>query len=163
MKKRIGKITIGLVCIILALGITWTVTQQAQAATIAGQTLALPSTSTVTHDAATYLVIWDRSNGNLVGSPSGADPNFADTLTATNTWVNAAIATAVHLQNGNAWIATTPSLSSDIEYVMGVYNNASPAKTDVPTQGPFLYDPAGNVTFSDTNPIRRKNVGVRTQ
>ena len=163
-KMKYGKITIGLICILLALGITWTVTQQAQAVTVASKTFVLPSTSTVTHDANTYLVIWDRATGDLAYSLQGADPNLAGTVAAANDWATTAvITTAQHAQNTAVWTAALPPLDSNYEYVMGVYNNATPADDDVATQGPFLFDPEQGITFSDTNPIRRKNVGVKTQ
>ena len=155
MKTRLGKVTIGLICIILALGITWTVTQQADAATIASQTFVLPSSSTVTHTANTYIILYQRQTGHLV------DDNGA--IAGGNTWTGGDIATAVHAQNGLVWTATIPALNSNVEYVMAVFDNVAPAKTDVPTMGPFLYDPEQNITYSDTNPIRRKNVGVRAQ
>jgi hypothetical protein len=105
----------------------------------------LPSSSTVTHTANTYIVIWDRRTGNLVAD--------AGTVAAANAWTDGDIATAVHAENGTVWLATIPALESVYEYAMAVYDNASPAKTDVPTMGPFLYDPSSRTVFTDTNPI----------
>ena len=153
--KNHGKIAfIAVVAIWLAVAATWVVVNDTHAATGA-QTFVLPSSSTVTHTANTYIILWDKATGNLVAD--------AGTIAAGNTWTGGDIATAVHAQNGTVWIATIPALDDNYTYVMAIYDAASPAKTDVPTAGPFLYDPDQNITFSDTNPIRRKNVGVKTQ
>ena len=100
---RYGKITIWLICLILAVGLTWTVTQRAEAASTGAQTFVLPSSSTVTHTANTYIILWDKATGNLV------DDNGA--IAAGNTWTGGDIATAVHAQNGTVWTATIPALS----------------------------------------------------
>ena len=154
--KYAGKITIGLICLILALGITWTVTQQAKATTIASQTFVLPSSPSVTYDAATYILIYDRSSGDLMDDGTGVTGA---------TWTNAAIATAPKSATfyTEAYTATIPPLSSDVEYVMVVWTGTNYDNTDTFQAGPFLFDPAQGITFSDTNPIRRKNVGVKTQ
>ena len=155
--KYAGKITlIGLICLILALGITWTVTQQAKATTIASQTFVLPSSPTVTYNAATYIMLYDRSTGNLIDGDDGTD-------NAAWSAVGAAIETAPHATNTEVWTATIPALSSSVEYVMVIWTGANYAATDTFQAGPFLYDPEQNITYSDTNPIRRKNVGVRAQ
>ena len=151
---RYGKITIGLIlAIIIAMGITWTHIDRAGAATSEltdAQTFVLPSTPTVTHTANTYIILWDTATGHLV--------NDAGAIASGNTWTGGDIATAVHAQNGLAWTATIPILNVNHTYAMAIFDAASPAKTDVPTMGPFLYDPRENIVYSDTNPIHDKKV-----
>lgn len=152
MKKRIGKIAVWTMMglFLAACVATWTLPREAQAATIASRTFALPSTSDVTHSANTYIILWDRATGNLVKDDG--------TVAAANEWTDGDIATAVHAQNGTVWIATIPALSTNYEYAIAVYDAASPAKTDVPTMGPFLYDPKSASVFSDTNPLEGRSV-----
>ena len=152
--KYAGKITIGLLCLLLAVGITWTVNQDAKATTIAAQTFVLPSSPTVTYDAATYIMLYDRSSGDLMDDATGVSGA---------TWAGAAIATAPHGVYTEAYTATIPPLDSNKEYVMVVWTGTGYANTDTFQSGPWLFDPEQGITFSDTNPIRRKNVGVRTQ
>lgn len=123
---------------------------EGKAATIASQTFVLPSSDSVTHTANTYIILWDKATGNLVAD--------AGTIASGNTWTGGDIATAVHAQNGTAWTATIPALDNQYEYVMCIYDAASPAKTDVPTMGPFLYDPETNNVYSDTNPMRNGSI-----
>ena len=158
MKKYAGKITIGLIiAIIVAVGITWTINQDAKAATVASRTFVLISNTSVTHTTNTYLVLWERQTGNIVDKSTGV-------IAAAEDWADNAITTdGQHGQNTAAWTYTLPALDSNKEYVMGVYSNGTPADDDAPTMGPFLYDPVNNITFSDTNPIRSKNVGVKTR
>ena len=156
MKKRIGKITIGLVCIILALGITWTITQQAKADTIPTQTFVLPSSPSVTYTTTTYILLWDMATGDFVTDSGGA-------VSAATTWANASIATAAHSLNTEVWTATFPALSTNYKYGMTIWAGANDSNADTFQAGPFIYDPVNNITFSDTNPIRQKNVGVKTQ
>jgi hypothetical protein len=120
-------------------------------AIIASQTFVLPSSSTVTHTANTYLVLWDKATGNLVDATTGA-------VAAGNVWGDCDISTTVHAQNGTVFAATIPALDDSYNYVMAVYDNATPAKTDVPTAGPFFYSPATNITFTDANPVRKDHV-----
>ena len=146
MKSRLGKITLGLMLLIIAtIGVILITASIAQAATTPSHTFVLPSSSTVTHTANTYIIIWDRRTGNLVAD--------AGTVAAANGWTDGDIATAVHAQNGTVWLATIPALDGIYQYALAVYDAASPAKTDVPTMGPFLYDPAARTVFTDTNPI----------
>ena len=151
--KKAGKITIGLICLVLAIGITWTFTPYAKAATSA-QTFVLPSSPDITYDTNTYIMLYDRASGNLMDDALG---------TTGATWAGAAIATAAHGTYTEAWIATIPPLDTNKEYVMVVWSGTNYANTDTFQAGPWLYDPENNITFTDTNPIRRKNVGVRTQ
>ena len=154
--KYAGKITIGLIlAILLMVGVTWTVTDRAGAATIASQTFVLPSSSSVTHTTNTYIILWDKATGNLVAD--------AGTIASGNTWTGGDIATAVHAQNGTAWTATIPALDNQYKYVMAIYDAASPAKTDVPTMGPFLYDPVTNNVYSDTNPMRNGSIFTQNE
>ena len=113
-------------------------------ATIASQTFVLPNTPTVTHDTNTYLIIYDIATGNMANASTGA-------VAAGNTWGNCDIATAVHAQNGQVYTATIPALDNSYRYAMAVFSAASPAKTDSPTDGPWIYDPVLNQTLTDTN------------
>jgi len=156
MKARYGKIAVGLLLmVVLAVSVFVAWPRYAKSATVASQVLVLPSSPTVTYDASTYILIWERSTGNFV------DNNGA--IAAGNTWANASIATAPHAQNTEVYTGTIPALDSSKEYVMSIWSGANDSNADTYQAGPFLYDPVNNITFSDTNPIRRKNVGVRTQ
>jgi len=156
--NRLGKVTIGLVlAMMLAIGVTWMATYEAKAATIASQTFVLPSSSSVTHSADSYIVIWDRNTGNMVDAGSGV-------VSASTIWADAAIdenhGFSVHTQNATVYTATIPALSDAYRYALAVYDNATPTKGDAPTAGPFLYDPRFNVVFSDTNPVRSNMIHV---
>ena len=152
--NRLGKVTIGLVlAMMLAIGVTWMATYEVKAATIASRTFVLPSSSSVTHSANTYIILWDRATGDLVAD--------AGTVEAGNTWTGGDIATAVHAENGTVYTATIPALSDAYRYAMAIYDAASPAKTDVPTMGPFLYNAKTGAVFSDTNPIYMDEVETR--
>lgn len=146
MKSKLGKITIGLmIAIAIAIGIIFAIAHPAQAYTTASHTFVLPSSSTVTHTANTYIIIWNRRTGDLVKDDGS--------IASTNTWTEGDIATAVHSENGLIWLATIPALDSVHSYAMAIFDAASPAKTDIPTMGPFLYDPSARTVFTDTNPI----------
>lgn len=145
--KRYGKITVGLV-LTMALVVAWMLAQNVIAAQHSGvKTFVLPTTDSVTHDTNTYLIIYDLNTGDLVDATTG----IAD---SGNAWGDCDIATAVHAENGVAWVATIPTLNLDYDYVMVAFSNATPAKTDTPTWGPFLYDAKYAMTYSDASPIR---------
>ena len=145
--------------LIFAMVFTWCWPRQTEAATIGTHTFILPSTSGVTHSANTYIIIYDLATGNLVAQATG-------TVSASNAWGDADIATSVHSENGLIYEATIPDLSDGYAYAMAIFDSASPAKTDVPTMGPFLYDPVesaagGSALSSDTNPRSRGAVKTR--
>lgn len=151
-----GKIALGIVLIIIAIAIAFmVVSRPAQADQSLSQTFTLPSSSSVTHTANTYIILWDIKTGNLVAD--------AGTIAAGNTWTGGDIATAVHAQNGLVWTATIPALDDQVEYGMAIFDAASPAKTDVPTMGPFLYDARINKAYTDTSPVQRANVLTRSR
>jgi hypothetical protein len=154
-ERKAGRIIVYgvIVLALLASLVLWSIPKEAKAATVASQTFVLPSTDTVTHTANTYIILYDTATGNLV------DDNGA--IAAGNTWTGGDIATAVHAQNGLVWTATIPELSTAYEYGMAIFDAASPAKTDVPTMGPFLYDPVSNKTYTDTNPLRDNSVKTK--
>ena len=145
---RYGKIVIYVMVVlfVFVLAILWTFPMRVSASTVALQTFVLPSTSDVTHMANTYIILWDIGTGNLV--------NDAGIVLAANGWTDGDIATAVHDENGLVWTATIPALDTYYEYGFAVFDSAAPAKTDVPTMGPFLYDPKTNKVYSDTNPLK---------
>ena len=156
MKRKYGKIAVYTIITLMSLITVMVIASKAMAAVSTelteSQTFVLPSSSSVTHTANTYIIIWDTETGNIV------DANGV--TAAGNTWTEGDIATAVHAQNGLVWTATIPALNVNYKYGMAIFDAASPAKDDVPTMGPFLYDPRENIVYSDTNPIFDKRVRI---
>ena len=154
---RYGKIAFGLlIALVITAGVFMALPREVEAATHSARTFALPSTSSVTHTANTYIVIWDRYSGDLVTAADG-------TTSASVTWANAAIEDAnidAHGQNAALWLAAIPALDKGRQYALAVYDAASPATSDVPTMGPFLYDAESGIVYSDTNPINSTKVRV---
>ena len=151
MKTRLGKVTFWLIIVLLAIGLTWTITQKAQARTTLAQTFVLPSSPSVTYDTATYILLWDQATGNFVTQATGV-------VAAGVTWANADIATAAHATNTEVWTATIPPLNTEIKYGMTIWSGANNSNADTFQAGPFIYDPILNMVFSDTNPIRGNHV-----
>jgi hypothetical protein len=117
------------------------------------QTFTLPSNPLVTHTSNTYIVLWDTSSGDLVNITSG-------TVYDSNTWNVAYGETTVHSNNGLVHTVLIPPLNRSLVYGMAVFDSATPLKTDVPTDGPYLYNPEINMAYESTNPSR--NAKVRT-
>ena len=156
MKKHIGIIKVSFVLllasVLLAVAI---IAIPAEAKTTVSQTFVLPSSSTITHTADTYIILWEAATGNLV--------NDAGTIAVANTWTQGDIETTVHNENGTVYTSTIPALDTTKVYSIAVYSNAAPAKTDVPTMGPFYYDPQTNRVYTDTNPIVTTETGQQTR
>ena len=146
-------ITIGFLAGLLLI---WPLIHTAEAREIPSQTFVLPSSTSVTHSANTYIILWQIETGHLVDATDG-------TFAVGTTWANAAIEDTLidpHAENLLVWLATLPALDADIHYGFAVFDAATPAGTDVPTMGPFLYDPTTNRVYSDTNPISSRRVRV---
>ena len=155
--KYAGKITlIGLICLILAVSITWTVTQQAKADTILAGSYVLPTTSSLTITATHYVVLWDRATGDLVTAADG-------TTSSAVTWAAAALDEndiTVHGENTMAWVVVLPAMDGDKNYAMAIFNNATPTKGDLPVAGPYLFDREAKLAYSDANPVQGSRVKV---
>ena len=157
MKNRIGKITVILLIAIMLFAAIVTVTSREAKAATATQLWTLPSNSIVTHSATTYVVVWERTSGDLVTAADG-------TTSSAVTWANAALEDPtyinVHAQNGLVYRVLIPPLNQSLKYALAIFDAATPAKADVPTMGPFIYDPVNNQIYTDTNPTDGAKVRV---
>lgn len=127
---------------------------QIAGAVASSHTFVLPSSSDVTYDGDTYILLWDKSTGDLVPTAGGAP-------VAATEWAGADIATAAHAKNTEVYVATIPSLDDTYAYGMTVWSGTNYSNADTLQAGPFLYDPVMNVVYTDTNPIYRNQVTTR--
>ena len=151
--KNKGKIALyATVTLILAVtAIIALVPEKAQAATHSSRTFVLPSSPSVTYDANTYLLIWDKNTGDLVATAGGSPA-------AATTWAEADIATAAHTNNTEVYTATIPALTTGYEYCITVWSGTNYSNADTFQSGPFLYDPDTGIVYTDTNPVRSGHV-----
>lgn len=89
-----------------------------------------------------YAIFYDLNTGNMFNPTTGE---------IETTWATAAILATQHPYNKSVWLAATPPIEQDINLGMNLFQNASPADTDVVVKA-VKYDPKFNLTYSDATP-----------
>ena len=141
MKTRKGRITIGLIiALMLAIGVTWTVTQQADAATVAARTIVIPNDS---YTNAPWVIFYNAETGAMYHATTGAE---------TATYSAADILSVVHSSNTGVYTIAVPALPELPRTGMLIFDTATPGTSVTPT-AVTLYDQKWGTTHSDTNPL----------
>jgi hypothetical protein len=109
-------------------------------ATYAIRTLVIPDDSY----ADLYAVFYDLFTGDMYDSDGAVS----------TTWGDCAIVAARHASNNAVWIVVTPAIELGKNIGVNLFQNASPADTDVPIKA-IKYDPKTNVTYSDAVPAAK--------
>jgi hypothetical protein len=162
IKEHYSEITIG---VLLAIGFTVCVfmlsihPEEAKAATYPATTISLPTYNSGVLLTNPYFILYDVRTGYLVHATTGVPGVGVIWVGAafdSDHWTDGAVSGASGFPN-----LIIPALNSSRTYGIMMFDAASPAKTDT-CVNKGLYNPRGNMTYSDSNPTKRGEVMTRT-
>lgn len=157
---KYGLITISIIAALICAALAFVLVLPAQAATKNNARFGFPVTRDmgVTAIDNLYVIFVDTATGYMAHKTTG--------VAAINTsWANAAVTgasqattdTALGGTNTQFWVCDPPPLDLSKEWCMMVFENGTPANTDVPIIV-VLYDPVTNKTYTDAVPAAKGGV-----
>jgi hypothetical protein len=154
--KRYGKITLGLVMVIIALAMILAV-HKVSAASSRATTLTFPTGTMESRSALSnpYFILYYTRTGYLINATTGvaaADVTWANAAFDEGHWTGGVVSTITGWPN-----FIIPAIDGSEEIGMIVCDGASPANTDT-IYVSCLYDPLTGSSYTDSNNRRKGSV-----